>query len=238
MQNASNLDAEENGRGAKSLVANELWQRLTAREDVRLTSIHPRGAVVMAHGQTAEGVYLLRAGRVKVSLSSAEGRVIILRIAHAGALLGVNAALKGSPYDVTVETLERSRIDFISRSDFLRLIDESSAIRVSLTQFLTDELSDLVECVRSLILAQSAAERLAGLLLRLSNGHSTNSSPLNLGLTHEEIAQMIGTSRETVTRLFADFRRKQIVSFSNNTIVVNDRPALESLAGITANCFL
>ena len=46
---------------------------------------------------------------------------------------------------------------------------------------------------------------------------------------------MIGTSRETVTRLFADFRRKQIVSFSNNTIVVNDRPALESLAGMAAN---
>jgi CRP/FNR family transcriptional regulator len=236
MQNASNLDVEENGRGATSVVANELWQRLAAREDVRLTSIHPRGAVVVAQGQNAEGVYLLRAGRVKVSLSSAEGRVIILRVAHAGALLGVNAALKGTPCDATVETLERSRIDFISRSDFLRLIDESLAIRASLTRFLTDELTDLVECVRSLILSQSAAEKLAGLLLRLSNGNSTNSSQFDLGLTHEEIAQMIGTSRETVTRLFADFRRKQIVSFSNNTIVVKDRNALETLAGITANC--
>ena len=83
-------------------------------------------------------------------------------------------ALKGSPHEATVETLERSRIDFITRSDFLRVIDESNAIRASLTQFLTDELSDLVECVRSLILSQSAAERLAGLLLRLSNGHSRN----------------------------------------------------------------
>jgi len=235
MQNASNLDVEENGRGAKCVVANELWQRLTAREDVRLTSIHPRGAVVMAQGQTVEGIYLLRAGRAKISLSSAEGRVIILRVAHAGAVLGVNATLKGSPHEATVETLERSRIDFITRSDFLRLIEESSAIRASLTQFLTDELSDLVECVRSLILSQSAAEKLAGLLLRLSNGHSTTPSQLNLGLTHEEIAQMIGTSRETVTRLFADFRRKQIVTVSNNTMVVNDRPALESLAGMTAN---
>ena len=232
MQNASNLGVEENGKGAKCVVANELWQRLAGRDDVRLTSIHPRGAVVMAQGQIADGIYLLRAGRAKVSLSSAEGRVIILRVVHAGTLLGVNAALKGSSYDATVETLERSRIDFISRSDFLRVIDESNAIRASLTRFLTDEMSDLVECVRSLILSQSAAERLAGLLLRLSNEHSH----LNLGLTHEEIAQMIGASRETVTRLFGDFRRKQIVSFSNSTIVVNDRPALESLAGIAANC--
>ena len=231
MQDASNLDAEANGRGTKSDVASELWQRLIAFEDIRLTSIYPRGAVVMAQGQTAEGIYLLRAGRAKVSLSSAEGRVIILRVAHAGALLGVSAALRGSTHDATVETLERSRIDFVPRSDFLRVIDETNATRASLTRFLADEVGDLVESIGSLLLSQSATEKFAGLLLKWCNGHRSNTTNLNPGLTHEEIAQMIGASRETVTRLFGDFRRRQIVSFSNGTIVVNDLRALESLAG-------
>jgi CRP/FNR family transcriptional regulator len=70
-------------------------------------------------------------------------------------------------------------------------------------------------------------------LIRWSDAHPTSEARLNLGLTHEEIAQMIGASRETVTRLFAAFRKKQIVSFSNNTIVVSDRNALESMAGIS-----
>ena len=232
MQNASSLDVEENGRGEERDVANELWQRLVALDDIRLTSIYPRGTVVLAQAQRAEGIYLLRAGRAKVSLSSAEGRVIILNVVHPGAVLGVNAALRGSTYDASVETLERSRIDFIPRSDFLRVIDESNATRASLTLFLAGEVSDLVESMRSLLLSQSAAERLAGLLLRWRNGHRSAVTNLNPGLTHEEIAQMIGASRETVTRLFADFRRRQIVSFSNNTMVVNDLRALESLAGI------
>ncbi len=233
MQNASSVDAQENGSGAMRAPADALWQLLTTVEGLRLTSIHPRGAVVFSQGEAAEGIYLLRSGRAKVSLSSAEGKTIILRIAGAGALLGVNSVLKRVPYDVTVETLERSRIDFVSRTDFERVIEKHEAIRPSLAQFLADELSDMIDCVRSLLLCQSAAEKLAALLLRLSNGTTTHETRLNLGLTHEEIAQMICSSRETVTRLFAEFRRRQIVSFSNNTILVSDRRALESLARVT-----
>jgi CRP/FNR family transcriptional regulator len=229
MQNVSSLDAEENGRVTEP----ELSQLLIGCEDIRLTSIHPRGAIVFAQGELARGVYLLRAGRVKVSLSSAEGRTIILRVAQAGALLGVNMALKGGRHEVWVETLERSRIDFIARRDFLTAVDKSDAMRASLLRFVADESSDLVECVRSLLLPQSAAEKLARLLIRWSDAHPTSEARLNLGLTHEEIAQMIGASRETVTRLFAAFRKKQIVSCSNNTIVVSDRNALESMAGIS-----
>ncbi|HEU0253478.1 MAG TPA: Crp/Fnr family transcriptional regulator [Pyrinomonadaceae bacterium] len=235
MQNASSVDAHENGNGAMRAPASVLWQLLTTVEGLRLTSIYPRGAAVFSQGEAAEGVYLLRSGRAKVSLSSAEGKTIILRVAGPGALLGVNSVLKRVPYDVTVETLERSRIDFVSRADFERVIEKSEAVRPSLAQFLADELSDMIDCVRSLLLCQSAAEKFAALLLRLSNGTGTTTSGtrLNLGLTHEEIAQMICSSRETVTRLFAEFKRRQIVTLSNNTIVVSDRRALESLAGVT-----
>ena len=233
MQNASSLDVEENGRGQYLSRADSLWELFVGLENIRLTSIYPRSAVVFAQGQSPEGVYLLRAGRAKVSLSSAQGKTIILRVVQAGAVLGVNSVLKDVPYDVSVETLERSRIDFVSRSDFMRVLEKSESTRPGVAHLLADELSDMVEQLRSLLLSQSAAEKLARLLLRWSDQQVDTAraeSRLNLGLTHEEIAQMICASRETVTRLFAELRRKQIVRFANGTIVVRDRNALELLA--------
>lgn len=230
MQDASSLDREKNRRGSRLSPVDSLWRLFVGLEDARFPSIYPRGAVVFAQGETSEGVYLLRAGRAKVLLSSAEGKTIILRLVHAGSLLGVNSVLKDVPYDVSVETLERSRIDFISRSDFKRVLQESEATRPGVAHLLAEELSDMVERMRSLLLSQSAAEKLARLLLAWSNEQGVE-TPITPGLTHEEIAQMICASRETVTRLFAELRRKQIVKFADNAIFVRDRNALESMAG-------
>ena len=231
MQNASNLNIGENPSESYVTTANNLWQLFVGFEDLRLSTIYPRGTVVFAQGQPAERLCLLRTGRAKVSLSSSEGKTAILRVAQPGALLGVNSVLQNVPYDVSVETLEQSRIDFVSRSEFVRFFEKSEATRVGVAQILAGELSDTVERMRSLLLSQSAAEKLAILLLKWceEQGEAVpEGTRLNPGLTHEEIAQMICTSRETVTRLFAELRRKQIVRFTNSTTLVCDRKALEA----------
>lgn len=232
MYNAPGLDDKGNGRRSSIGPEGSPLRSLAGFEEVSLTSMYPRGAVVFAQGQRCEGVYLLRSGRAKVLLSSSEGKTLILRLAHAGALLGVNSVLKNIPYDVSVETLESSQIDCVSRSDFMRILEKSAASSAEVAHLLADELSDMFEQVRSLLLSQTAAEKLARLLLRWRNGdkEGQTESRIKLGLTHEEIAQLICASRETVTRLFAELRRKQIISFAGNTIVVSDRNALESMA--------
>lgn len=204
-----------------------------ATEGIRVSSIHPRGTVVFAQGQESTGIYLLRTGRAKVSISSAEGEILVLSVAEAGTILGLNSVIKEAPYDVTVETLETARVDFVSRFDFMRILNMSDMIRRSVINLLGGELSELLERMRSLVLSQSASERLARLLLGWSESARSaalEKPSLKLGLTHEEIAQMICTSRETVTRLFGLLRRKQIVSFENNTIMVRDWNALQSMA--------
>jgi CRP/FNR family transcriptional regulator len=228
----TNLELEPTGGGPHSLTSNNLLQLFLGFEDLRLTSIYPRATVLFAEGQQADGIYLLRSGRVKISISSALGKKTILRVQQAGSLLGVNSVLKDVPYDVTVETLERCRIDFVTRSNFMKLLDTSEFVQVGVAHTLSSELTDLVEHMRSLLLSQSASERLVRLLLKWCDEQGElgpGRVRLNPGLTHEEIAQIICVTRETVTRLFAELKRKQIVSFAENAIFVRDPNRLESL---------
>ena len=229
----TNLDVDETRKSSHSLTCDALLPLLLGFEDLKLTSIYPRATVLFAEGQRADGVYLLRFGRAKVSISSAEGKKVILRVEQAGALLGVNSVLKAVPYDVTVETLERCRVDFVPRPEFMKLFDQSEAARVAMAHTMSSELNGVVEHLRLLLLSQSASEKLARLLLKWCDEQGEvrpQAVRVNLGLTHEEVAQLICVSRETVTRLFAELRRKQIVSFADNAIFVRDLNALESLA--------
>ena len=224
-----NLQVEKDGTVTGSLPCDSLSPDFHGFEDIKVSSTHPRGEVLFAEGQPAVGVYVLCSGRAKVSISS-EGKTAILRIAQPGDLLGVNSVLKGLPYEATVETLERCRIDFVPRADFIKLLDKSKAARVGVSKTLGNELNAVVEWARLLLLSQSAQEKLVRLLLRWCDEFGEprlEGIRLNHGLTHEEIAQMICGSRETISRLFTELKRKQIVRLDATGILVSNRAALE-----------
>lgn len=199
----------------------------------KITRMFPRGSVLFREGQAPRGVHVLCEGRAKVSIGSPDGKTLVLRIAEPGELLGVNAALSGQPYETTVETLERCRIDFISREDFLKLLERDRKACLGVAQVLSRKLSGVVDHTRMLFLSHSASEKLARLLVRWcdeSGKRTAHGIRINLGLTHEEMAQMICASRETVTRLLADLKRKQILSLADNAIFIRNRKALELAA--------
>lgn len=198
-----------------------------------LDSLHGRGNVLFAEGDPARGVFILRSGRAALSISSSEGRVVILRMAQAGDVLGLNAVLRNSTYEATVKTVAPSRVNFISRSELMELIGKSDAGSVAVIKLLSRELVQLTERARSLLLPQTAGARLAQLLLQWSREpHESNSRSrvIDKVFTHEEVAQMIGSSRETVTRLLAAFSRRLIIHITSDSILVRDRPALEEMA--------
>jgi CRP/FNR family transcriptional regulator, cyclic AMP receptor protein len=232
MPSATHLQDQNEPTVAGQSPMESFLQDFVAFADTKLRGIRPRGFVIFSEGQPATGVHILRSGRAKVAISSSEAKTVILRIAQPGDLLGVNAVLKGLPYEATVETLERCQVDFIPCSDFLKILDRSKTAQVGVTRALGNELSEVVERARSLLLSQSAAEKLAGLVVKWCDEQgevAPEGIRVNPGLTHEEIAQMICASRETVTRLFAEFRRKEIVSFAGNAIFVRHLNALESM---------
>ena len=205
-------------------------QAIHAANVSNLTLLHGRGKVLFAEGEPARGVHVLRTGRATVSISSSEGRVVILRLAQAGDVLGLNSVLQNAAYETTVKTLEPCRTDFISHADLIELMRKSYAGTQAVMQILSRELAELTNRARSLVLPQTAGARLARLLLELTKQNNLETSRLDKAFTHEEFAQMICSSRETVTRLLANLDERQIIRVISGTILICDRAALQTVA--------
>jgi CRP/FNR family transcriptional regulator len=200
------------------------------------TRIYPRGAIVFHEGNIARGVYVLSSGRAKVSISSADGKKLILRIARAGDVLGLYAGLTGRPFEATAEMVEGGRVDFISRADLLNLMGQQTALNTDLVEMFSRQFSEFVDNTRMLLLSESALEKLARLIVRWGRDFGERTSEgirVKLLLTQEEIAQIIGASRETVTRLFSTLKRDQIIRVKRDSMWIRDSEALAALAQIT-----
>lgn len=206
---------------------------LQAFEQMKYATAYPKGAVLFVEGQAPRGIFVLCKGRVKLSICSTDGKTLILKIAEAGEVLGLSATLSGKPYELTAETIDPCQINFVKREDFMRFLREHSEACLRVAEQLSDKYNAACREIRSLGLSHSAAEKLAKLLLEWTNknGEATKTEPrVKLALTHEEIAQMIGTSRETVTRLFAELKKKQVVQSKGSTLVIKNKSALKAIA--------
>lgn len=198
---------------------------------IKFTSAYPAGAVLFIERQTARGVYVLCEGEVKLSVSSSEGKKLILRIARAGEVLGLMSALSGTPHELTAETIRPTQVAFISRDAFLRfLVKHPEAYPVVASQ-LGSHYQVACEQLRSLGLSASAPEKLARLLLdfALTGQQTKEGTRVSLPLTHEEIAEFIGTTRETVTRTLGEFKSQHLIEVRGSTLVIADREALGEL---------
>ncbi len=198
-----------------------------------LSSLHPRGKVLFAEGEPARGVFILRTGRAGISIASSEGRVVILRLAQAGDVLGLNSVLRGSAYDTTVKTLEPCRTDFIARAELIELVERSQPVAHAVLQILSREIGELTNRARSLLLPQTANAKLARLLLEWCGEGGVNNSDvirIDKSFTQEDIAQMISSSRETVSRLLGGLSRRRIVRITAESILIYDCAALETIA--------
>ena len=202
-------------------------------EKVKYASAYPQGAVLFVEGQAPRGVYIVCSGRVKLSTTSREGKTLILRIAQAGEVLGLHATVSGKPYELTGETLQPCQLDFIRRDDFLRFLQRHGDACLNAAEHLSQNCQNAYELIRSLGLSHSVGEKLARLLLEwASDGEETKDGiRIKISLTHEEIAQLIGTSRETVTRVLSEFREKKFAHLHGSTLMIMNRPGLERLVG-------
>jgi CRP/FNR family cyclic AMP-dependent transcriptional regulator len=202
-----------------------------ALELASLTTSYPTGAVLFAEGQSPRGIFIVRRGRVKLSICGSDGRTLILRIVDSGCPLGVAAVVSGRPYEATAETQEPAEISFIRQSDLLRLMRLHGELALWVTQNISQDYASTCREIRDLILSDSASEKLARLLMGWldQNTQSKTPSQVKMALTHEEIGQMIGSSRETVSRLLAGFKKQRIIQQSGSTLIIPSRIALESL---------
>jgi CRP/FNR family transcriptional regulator, cyclic AMP receptor protein len=201
---------------------------------IRRTSSYPSGAILFMEGEQARGVYIVCQGRVKLLTTNSDGKTLIFKIAKPGEILGLNAALSGTPHEITAETLQPAQLAYVSREDFLKFIRENGDACLQVAQHLGRDCHSAYEVIRSIGLSNSVEEKLARFLLDWSSaGQDTNVGiKVKLALTHEEIAQLIGCSRESVSRSFSDFKRKHLVEVNGATLVVQNKEALATLAAM------
>ncbi len=192
---------------------------------------YPAGALLFMEKQGPRGVFVLCAGQVKLSISSSTGKTLILRIAKPGEILGLMAAMSDSPYEVTAETLHPCQVAYVRRDDFLRFIAKHPEVYQGVVKQLSTLYNGACEQLRTVGLSASAPEKVARLLLDWSTDakDSKQGTPIKLPLTHEEIAEFIGTTRETVTRTLSQFKSQQLVALDGSTLMISNRPALEAI---------
>ena len=192
----------------------------------------PAGAILFVEGQLPRGLFVLCSGKVKLSTTSRDGKVLILKTAEAGEPLGLSAAIAGDTYEMTAETAMPCQLNFIDRKALLNLLQSHSEIGLHAAQSLSHDFQSAYRDIHDLVLARSSAGKLARLLLSCSPNQAPEAVEVRLrsAMTHEEMAQRIGSSRETVTRLLSDLKRKQLIRLDGATLVIRDRNALEALA--------
>jgi len=168
---------------------------------------------------------------VKLSTSSGDGKSLIVRIADPGEVLGLPATVTGNPYELTADVIEPTQANFIARGDFVTFLRDHGEAALRVAQQLGETYHSAISEMRSIGLSHSVGEKLARFLLDLDNKNNVNQQEtrLTITLTHEEIAQIIGSSRETVTRLFSDFKRKRLLEVRGSTLIIKDKGGLEDL---------
>jgi CRP/FNR family transcriptional regulator len=207
---------------------------LKAFEATKYTTSYPEGAVLFVEQEAPRGVFMLCRGRVKLSMTSSDGKTVILRIVGPGEVLGLHAAFSARRYQATAETLEPCQVNFVKREDFLRFLREHAEASIRVAQELSNNYQVACEQIRSLGLSHSVPQRLARFLLdSCAKGQETKQGiRVKLALTHEEIGQVIGTSRETVTRTFGEFKDKQVACLNRSTLVVQNKAALQNFVSV------
>jgi len=226
------------GFGLPNQAGSEFFSKLSPEAVKDLLSMehptaYPASMMLFSEKDPAQGVFVVLEGEVKLSINSSDGRRLILRIAKKGEILGLESALSGQASEMTAETLYPCKIARIARRDFLGFMARHPEAYKIVTEELGRQIGMACAQLRTVALSSSAPEKLARLLLDFSqSGHTTElGTRFRFSLTHEEIGEFIGTSRETVTRTLSAFKTRHLVDFKGSTLTIPNKTALASYAG-------
>jgi CRP/FNR family transcriptional regulator, cyclic AMP receptor protein len=211
------------------------WSHAALEDWAAMEHAHSYGSNILlfAEKEEARGLYVVLDGEVRLSINSSEGRRLSLRIARKGDVLGLSSALSGGPYEMTAETLYPAKVALIGRREFLGFLSRHPELYMNITEELSRHVAMACHQLRTVGLAATAPEKLARLLLEWSENEMSTPAcgRVRFSLTHEEIGEFIGASRETVTRTLSTFKHRRLVSFRGSMLEIPNRMALASYAG-------
>ncbi|GEP95040.1 Crp/Fnr family transcriptional regulator [Chitinophaga cymbidii] len=186
---------------------------------VKQCNLYKKGQVIFQEGAHPYGIYCINTGKVKLSHSGDEGRDQIIRLVKPGDLIGYKALISNEPYTATATVLEDSAVCFIPRDVFLQVLQKDTALSLRMMQILTSELRRAETKITHLA-QKPVRERLAETLLTLKEtyGLEEDEQTINVTLSREEIANLVGTATESAIRLLSEFKKEKVIDLPGKKI--------------------
>jgi CRP-like cAMP-binding protein len=207
-------------------------------EDVELLSAHrteqvySKGEIIFREGAYPSGIFYIVEGKVKKYKVDKEGKEHIIYVANSGEILGYHAILSEDRYPDSASTLEKSRIAFIPKEDFLNTIQQSSVLSKRLLKTLSHEFAVLANSL-SVFAQKSVRERLALQLIVLREKYKVNfqpGMPVEINISRDDLANIVGTVRESAVRILTEFKEAGILETKGRKIIVHDVNQLIKIA--------
>ncbi len=184
------------------------------------TRQYPRGTIVLAEGQPGNELFVVESGRVKVYVSNVDGRELVLYHATAGDYVGELSIIDGEPRSATVQTMEKSSFLVLNQTDLRDLMKRDADFAMVIVQTLTRKLRIATDQVRSLGL-DPVYRRLTDLLNGAASLEPESGQQVVAKLSHRQIADQIGSSREMVSKLMRDLEKGKYIEADGDRIVIN-----------------
>lgn len=201
--------------------------------EIKHTMTYPTGTVLFFEKEEARGLLLICSGQIKLSFSSSSGKTLVLRIAKTGDVLGLTSVMSDALHEVTAEVLLPAQVTFIGKEDFQRFIRTYPEAYGAVISQISGQYKSACESLRTVGLSTSANEKLARLILDWSSDgvETTGGTRIRVPWTHEQIAECVGSTRETVSRTLSTFRTKKLVTIKGATMMIPNRAALAAVGG-------
>ena len=192
----------------------------------------PAGSIIFYEDDPAISVTVICSGQVKLSCSSPEGRTLILKVAVSGDLLGLSSVISGTVNEVTAEALETCLVKTIPKEQFLRFLEKHGQASLHAAKALSEEYRTAYFDARRLALSTSVQARVASVLLDWGRAASCGKSEMRftMSLTHEELANLTGTSRESITRSLGRLQDEHLIQIKGVSILIPDPEKLEAVS--------
>lgn len=208
----------------------EIFRDLTEQEMEWVDSVttmvsYPKGEVIFRPEETGEVLYLLKKGRVQISRLSPDGKRFVLATLGQGAIFGQMPILGQTMYDSFAEAKDECALCVMTRPDVERILTTKPKVALRVIESLAKRLSEAEARLEDLAF-KTIAGRVASLLLRLAEEHGSTIA----GYTHQDLAEMIGSYRETTTQTLNNFKAKGLLSIGRKRVELKDLDGLRAIA--------
>ncbi|NOY67535.1 MAG: Crp/Fnr family transcriptional regulator [Gammaproteobacteria bacterium] len=185
------------------------------------TKSFPKNSIIINEGDDTSSMYIILSGKIKAFLSNEDGKEVILGIMGTGDYFGELSILDPSPRSASIMTMEPCKFIIINKENFEQSLDDHPDIARNMITELTRMIRKLTENVRGLALLDVYG-RVAHTLLDMAEDEN-DVKVINQKLTHQDIARMVGSSREMVSRIMKDLQKGGYITSESKRIVINEK---------------